>query len=102
MKKFLAIYIDSLSAREKAEHKATDEDKQRNQRGMEAWGNWVMTHANSIVDHGSPIGKTKRASPEGIADTENRIAAYTIVRDCVTNIIGSSSVCDRHPWKCQS
>jgi hypothetical protein len=80
MKKFLAIYIGSLSAREKAEHKATDEDKQRNQRGMEAWGNWVMTHANSIVDHGSPIGKTKRASPEGIADTENRIAAYTIVQ----------------------
>jgi hypothetical protein len=80
MKKFLAIYIGSLSAREKAEHKATDDDKLRDQRGMEAWGNWVAANASSIVDHGSPIGKTKRASPDGIADTQNKIAAYTIVQ----------------------
>lgn len=80
MKKFLAIYIGSLAAREKAEHAATDEDKLTDQHGMEAWGNWVRENANSIVDHGSPIGKTKRASPEGIANTHNKITAYTIVQ----------------------
>jgi hypothetical protein len=80
MTKFLAIYIGSLSAREKAEHEATDEDKLRDQRGMEAWGNWVTANASSIVDHGSPLGKTKRASPEGILDTQNTIVAYTIVQ----------------------
>jgi hypothetical protein len=80
MKKFLAIYIGSLSAREKAEKKTTDEDKLMDQRGMEAWGNWVTANANSIVDHGSPIGKTKRASLEGISDTQNKIVAYTIVQ----------------------
>ncbi len=80
MKRFLAIYIGSLSTQEKAENKATDDDSVKIQRGMEAWANWAMTHSSSIVDHGSPIGKTKRASREGISDTENRITAYTIVQ----------------------
>ena len=80
MKKFLVIYIGSLSEREKAEHKTANEQEQREQRGMEAWGSWVTANANSIVDYGSPIGKTKRASPDGISDHQNRITAYTIVQ----------------------
>lgn len=79
MRKFLAIYIGSLSARQKAEHEASDADRVREQRGMEAWGEWQTKHANAIVDHGSPIGKTKRASPDGVSDIQNTITAYTII-----------------------
>ena len=80
MKKFLAIYIGSSSVREKAAQQTTDEDQLRDQRGMEAWGAWVTANIGSIVDHGSPVGKTKRASPDGISDTQNKITAYTIVQ----------------------
>jgi hypothetical protein len=80
LKKFLAIYIGSVSAREKAEYRPTEDDKTRDQRGMQAWGDWVMANAGAIVDHGAPLGKTKRASPAGISDTTNAMTAYTIVQ----------------------
>lgn len=80
MKKFLAIYIGSLAARGKAARQTAEEDKLREQRGMEAWGAWVTANSGAIVDTGSPIGKTKRASPAGITDIHNHITAYTIVQ----------------------
>jgi hypothetical protein len=54
--------------------------KERQMAGMTAWGAWVTKHAAAIVDHGGPLGKTKRASMEGIADTKNNMAAYVIVQ----------------------
>jgi hypothetical protein len=30
----------------------------------------------AILDLGSPLGKTKRASPEGIADIKNSMTGY--------------------------
>jgi hypothetical protein len=80
MKKFLAVYIGSASAL--ANWKMMDEEKRRQQEkaGKEAWGKWVMSNGKSIVDNGSPLGKTKRISAQGISDTKNEIAAYTIVQ----------------------
>jgi hypothetical protein len=82
MKNFLAVYTGSASALEKAEWKTLDEEKRkaREQAGMEAWGKWVKTHEKAIVDIGTPLGKTKRIAANGISDTRNSIAAYTIVR----------------------
>ncbi len=51
----------------------------RGRGGVEAWNAWVDKHAAAIVDHGSPIGKTKRADAGGISDGANTITAYTIV-----------------------
>jgi hypothetical protein len=80
MKKFVAIYTGSASAI--AKWKTMDEEKrtQQEKAGKEAWGKWVMANEKSIVDHGSPLGKTKRISAQGISDTKNEIAAYTIVQ----------------------
>ena len=80
MKKFLAVYMGSASAIE--EWKKLDQDKrtQREKAGMEAWKKWVMANEKAIVDGGSPLGKTKRISAQGISDTKNEIAAYTIVQ----------------------
>ena len=33
-----------------------------------------------VLDGGGPLGKTKRISAQGIADTRNDVAAYVIVR----------------------
>ena len=33
-----------------------------------------------IVDQGSPLGKTKRTSPQGMSDIKNSMTAYVIVQ----------------------
>ena len=47
---------------------------------MDAWGKWVAAKGQSIVDMGTPLGKTKRISDQGISGTVNQIVAYTIVQ----------------------
>lgn len=98
MKNFLAIYIGSVSAFEKsAWSRTTDENERRKleQSGMEAWGNWVMTNQDSIIDHGSPLGKTKRISTQGISDIENKITAYTIVK--AESHAAAAKIFENHP-----
>ena len=81
MKKFMAIYIGTAAALEKFQQQYPDPGKQKAQEkaGMEAWWKWVMTNEKSIADNGSPLGKTKRISSDGISDIRNNVAAYTIV-----------------------
>jgi hypothetical protein len=80
MKKFVAIYLGSAEGL--AEWKATDDEKrkERENAGMEGWMKWAKDNEASIVDLGSPLGKTKRIDAKGISDTKNEITAYTIVQ----------------------
>jgi hypothetical protein len=48
-------------------------------RGMAAWGDWMAKNSGNIVDAGAPLGKTKRASSDGLSDTSNTLTAYIIV-----------------------
>ena len=81
MKKFVAVYLGSASAPEKAEWDKLDEDKRKalETSGIEAWMEWGKANSAAIVDQGSPLGKTKRASRQGIADTRNSMTGYVIV-----------------------
>ncbi len=81
MKRFLAIYVGSEEARARAGWDKLDAAarKAREQAGMRAWMDWGTANAASIVDPGSPLGRTKRASHEGIADIRNAMTAYAIV-----------------------
>ena len=47
---------------------------------MAAWEAWAGKNQASIVDQGSPLGKTKRVSADGISDVRNNLAAYTVVQ----------------------
>ena len=82
MKRFLATYIGTATAAEKAawNEKDPEEIRELQARGMAAWGEWMTKHAANIVDAGSPLGKTKRASPDGISDTTNNLAAYVVIQ----------------------
>jgi hypothetical protein len=82
MKKFLAVYIGTEAALERAQWNKLDEEKRqaRQAAGFAAWVEWGRVHASAIVDQGSPLGKTKRAAPEGIEDIKNVMAAYVIVQ----------------------
>jgi hypothetical protein len=82
MKRFLAIYIGTEAALERSQWNKLDEEKReaRAAAGVKAWMEWGTVHADAIVDRGTPLGKTKRAAPEGIADIKNVMAGYVIVQ----------------------
>lgn len=77
MKRFMALYIGALSAAEKA---GATLDPETEARGMAAWGDWVARNAAAIVDQGGPLGRTKRASRDGITDATNAVTGYVIVQ----------------------
>lgn len=79
MKKFLAVYLGSASAISKWKEMSEDKRKKLEAAGMEAWGKWATANEKVIADQGSPLGKTKRITAQGISDTRNEIAAYTVV-----------------------
>ena len=82
MKQYLAIYIGTEAALEKAQWMLMDEEKRKEREalGMKAWMDWGVRNAAFIVDQGTPLGKTKRASDEGIADIKNVMVGYVVVR----------------------
>ncbi|HEU5075280.1 MAG TPA: hypothetical protein VFU02_13915 [Polyangiaceae bacterium] len=77
--RFLAIYIGTAAAFEKWNQLDEGQRKAREAAGFDAWMGWGTTHAAKIIDQGSPLGKTKRISPEGIADIKNVMTGYVIV-----------------------
>jgi hypothetical protein len=82
MKRFLAIYIGTEAALEKSQWNKMDEEKRRalDASGLKAWMEWGVANSAAIVDQGSPLGKTKRASREGITDTKNVMTGYVIIQ----------------------
>jgi hypothetical protein len=80
MKKYCAIYLGTPAGRERWNKLDEATRKQREQQGMKAWNDWGIKNQAAIVDHGAPLGKTKRADAKGISDTSNAMAAYTIVQ----------------------
>ena len=82
MKRFLAIYIGTEAALERAQWSRLDEEKRKalEASGVEAWMEWGAVNAAAIVDQGSPLGKTKRASAQGITDVKNAMTGYVIVQ----------------------
>jgi hypothetical protein len=81
MKRFLAIYTGTDAAAEKSGWNKLDPAarKAREAEGMQAWMDWGARHKGAIVDQGAPLGKTKRAGRDGIADIRNAMTGYVIV-----------------------
>ncbi|HLZ73923.1 hypothetical protein [Phenylobacterium sp.] len=77
MPKFIALYMGSVEASKRGE--ANPPTPERIGQGMAAWGKWMTDHADVVVDPGGPLGKTKRVSPGGIADSSNFVTGYTIL-----------------------
>lgn len=91
MKKFLAIYYVPPSALEQMK-KATPEQQKA---GMDSWRSWSMNNAKAIVDHGAPLGKTKRINAKGSSDIKNEIGAYTIVE--ADSFDAAAKLFENHP-----
>lgn len=80
MKTFMAVFTGSPESMDAWKSLDAAERQKRERQGMDAWMAWGEKHASSIVDHGTPLGKTKRIDAKGIADTRNNLAAYTLVK----------------------
>jgi transcription antitermination factor NusG len=82
MKTFLAIYLGSAASAQRSSWDQLDEPTRnaRQAAGMKAWGEWMVAHKDAVVASGGPLGKTKRASRDGIADTKNNLTGYVIVQ----------------------
>ena len=82
MKNFLAVYTGSATSREKSNWDSMDaaKRKEREAAGMKGWGDWMATHQSAIVTAGGPLGKTKRASSQGISDISNEMVGYVVVK----------------------
>jgi hypothetical protein len=76
MAKYLAVYIGTASAAAMAEQPTSPATEEA---GMKAWGEWATQHKASIIDPGTPLGRTKRVSNAGVEDTKNQLTGYTIV-----------------------
>jgi len=82
MKRFLAIYIGTQAAMDKSGWKKLDPKIRaaREADGMAAWIAWGKKHADSIVDVGTPLGKTRRVAPNSNTDHKNTMTGYVIVQ----------------------
>ena len=95
MKNFVAIYTGSASAMDAWKAMDAKTREQKEQAGVAAWQQWVATNQSSIVDMGTPLGKTKQISARGIADIRNDIGAYTVVR--ADSHEAAARIFDQHP-----
>jgi hypothetical protein len=82
MKRFMAVFIGKATAADKAAWSKQDPDvrAQIEAKGMAAWGAWMTKNAHMIVDPGAPLGRTLRASSDGISSTRNNLTAYIVVQ----------------------
>ena len=82
MKKFLAIYIGTAASLERSQWNRLDDEtrKKREAEGMKAWMDWGTAHSAVILDQGNPLGKTKRAAPDGVSDIKNVMTGYVIIQ----------------------
>jgi hypothetical protein len=82
MKTFLAIYLGSGASTARSAWDKLDEATRnaRQAAGIKAWGEWMVAHKDAVLATGGPLGKTKRASRDGIADTKNNLTGYVIVQ----------------------
>lgn len=80
MKNYMAVFTGSPDAMAGWQALDATERQRREAEGMQAWKRWVEDNAKAIVDNGAPLGKTKRVTKDGIADTRNNLAAYTVVQ----------------------
>jgi hypothetical protein len=75
MKTFLALYMGADTPMDPSSLSEETINK-----GMAAWGQWMADHAAAVVDHGGPLGKTKKTGKDGVTDIRNKVAGYIVIQ----------------------
>jgi hypothetical protein len=87
MAKFMAVYTGTPGS--------TMPDEKTLAEGMAAWQAWMQRYASQIVDSGGPLGKTKRVTKDGVADSRNNLAAYIVVE--ADSQDAAAAMFEKHP-----
>lgn len=79
---YLAVFLgNKASPRMKAWMALPEgERKAKEREGMAAWQAWMEKHSSATVGTGGPLGKTKKITPDGVADISNQLSGYMVVR----------------------
>jgi hypothetical protein len=79
MKKFLVTYLAPASVIDEWKQTEPEKRKQAEEKMQDDWKKWMSDHAKMFADAGAGVGKTKRVTGQGTADTRNDIMLYAIV-----------------------
>jgi hypothetical protein len=80
MKNYMAVFLGAQPKNTSWDALDPETRKKKEAEGMEAWNAWGEKYKDSVVDFGSPLGKTKKIDKNGISDIQNEMAAWTIVK----------------------
>ncbi len=77
MKKFVALYMVTPAAMDEMMKNSTPEERKK---GMDEWMAWAEGHKEDLVELGTPVGKNKRVTKEGVSDERNEVGGYSIAQ----------------------
>ena len=77
MKKFLITYLAPVSVVDEWKKTPPEKRKQAEEKMQAEWKKWMNDHSK-MFDDTAGMGKTKRVTGEGTADTRNDIMLYAI------------------------
>ena len=94
---YLAVFTGSKTSPRRAQWDALPDAQRRakEQEGMAAWKSWLAKHQAAVITMGGPLGKTKKVSADGIRDTSNQLAAFTVVR--ADSHAAAAAMFENHP-----
>jgi len=76
MARYFALYLAPIATVESWMASTTPAERKAS---MEAWGKWMSDNAKSFADIGSPLGKTKKVTADGVLSVKNDILGYSII-----------------------
>jgi hypothetical protein len=94
---YLAVFLGSKSGPRRVAWDALAEGDRRTKEreGVAAWRAWVEKHQAAIVTMGGPLGKTKKVTLGGTADTSNDMGAFMVVQ--ADSHEAAAKLFDKHP-----
>ena len=79
MKKFLVTYLAPTSVIDEWKKTEPEKRRQAEEKMQGEWKKWMSDHRKMFADNGAGVGKTKRVTAQGTADTRNDIMLYGVV-----------------------
>lgn len=79
MKKFMAVFCGNEASIKKWHALDEATRKEKEQKGIAAWGAWMEKNQKVLVYTGAPLGKTLLINEKGVSPTKNELTAFVVV-----------------------
>lgn len=95
MPRFLAVYTMKPEDFARFRNLPKSEQDAIDATGISQWMEWEKRNAVSFADRGGMVGKTKRVTKDGIADSANPLCGYIVVE--ADSIDAAARLFENHP-----